>query len=112
MDHTTDNNLYWNVQLVGDLVLDYEDLVGIDEFSQQVAVNFSKDFLLGDLLLDFTSAWRPTYGDWMVRPQATYKAGGGLELTVGAFVLGGDEDSLFGHYDDKDLVYAETRWRF
>lgn len=112
IDHMMDNNLYWNLQWVGDLVLDYEDLFGVDDFSQQLALNLSKDFLLGDLLLDVTSAYRLTYGDWMIRPQVTYKVGHGVELTCGGFVLEGDSTSLFGRYDDNDLIYAEVKYQY
>ena len=112
IDYTTENNLYWNLQVSADLIMDYEKLYGADELTPQAALNLSRDFLLGDLLFDLAGVVRLNDGDWMIRPEFRYKFGGGFEMACGGFWIGGDPDTLFGRYDTKDLIYAEAKYWF
>lgn len=112
IDHTTEDNFYWNVQMEFDVVSDYEDLFGVERFSQQVVLNLHKDFFMGDLLFNWSSAYRLTYKDWILNPELRYKVTGELQLACGALLMGGDPQTLFGRYDDKDLAYMEARYRF
>lgn len=112
IDQTTENDWYWNVQLVMDVVLDYEELFGTDRFAQQVVFNTHKDFLAGDLRLDLGTAYRLTYKDWMVNPEVRYTHKQDWELAAGSRLFGGAYWTLFGRYDDKDLIYLEATYRF
>jgi hypothetical protein len=112
IDRTTDWELYWNLQVVADYVFDADDLWETDPLSYQVAVNAQKDFLLGDLGLDFGSAYRIPTGDWLAHLEATYKFTGEWEVTLGLWLFEGKTATLIGRYDAKDVVTAEATWRF
>ena len=92
--------------------MDYEELAGTEELSPQAALHMTRDFLLGDLVFSLTGVMRLNNNDWMVRPEFLYKFGGGFEMALGGFWLGGDEDTLFGRYDNNDLIYTQARYWF
>lgn len=112
VDHTSANETYFNIQMVGDFILDYEPLYQTSRFANQVILNISRDFMLGDLHGAIRTAYQATYKDWMINPTVSYKIGRGLEAEAGAYLFSGDPWTLFGRFDTKDSVYAEMRYRF
>ncbi len=112
VDYTTFNNLYWNVQVVANKILNTEDLVETESFSQEIVLNVNRDFMMGDLTLDFSGIYQITEGGWMARPEMAYTMRAGLDLICGLLLLGGDETSMFGRYKHKDLIYTQLRYRF
>ncbi len=112
VDYTTIHNLYWNVQFIATRILSNETMAGAESFSQEIVFNMNREFLMGDLRLEFSGLYQIAEGGWMARPEATYKARPGLDLVCGLFLLGGDRDSLFGRYRHKDMLYSQIRYQF
>lgn len=112
IDHTTEQDYYFNLQFIEDVIFSYEDLFAQEEFTHQIAFSLSKNFLRGNLICDFDSNYNFSRGDWMLNPKVGYKFINGVETYLGAFVFGGDMTTLFGRYKDNDLVYLETIWHF
>jgi hypothetical protein len=112
LDHTMQNDVYFNIQVVSDLILEYEPLFETEKLAHQFVLNMTRDFMLGDLHMGLRTLYRATYKDWMVSPMFTYKLGQGLEVESGVFMFGGDPWTLFGRFDTKDLAYVELRYRF
>ena len=109
IDHTTANNIYIDLQLVQDYILNYESLFAQEKSPVSITGTFSKDLLRGKLALDLDWAFNITYSDWMVNPQATYEVASGVDVKVGGFVFGGgDPSTLFGKFDNNDIFYFRT----
>ncbi len=113
IDHTTANNVYIDLQLVQDYILNYESLFAQEQSQVSITGTFSKGLLRGKLGLDLDWAYNITYSDWMVNPQATYEVGSGVDVKVGGFIFGGrDTATLFGKFDNNDVVYLRTGMSF
>jgi hypothetical protein len=112
LDHTTANNLYYNIQLIETIILDYEPLFPEEEFGHQFTATLTKEFLRGRLLLGLKHAYNISYGDWMLNPKLTYKFKGGLEATLAGFIFNGQPFTLFGRYARKDLFYLQIKYSF
>jgi len=112
VDHTNSNNWYYNIQFIQKYIFNYEHLFVTEEFSHQVTATLRKDFLRGNLLFDFDCAYNISYGDRIFNPELTYKFNNGVEMSLGVFVFEGGISTLFGAYNNKDLVYLETVYKF
>jgi len=112
IDHTAENNFYWNFQFIEDIILNYEELFSQEEFSHQVTLNLSKQFFYGDLILDLDSSYRISYHDWMLNPQVSYKLEKGVVFSLGGYIFEGSATTLFGRYSDNDLVYFKVIYNF
>lgn len=51
-------------------------------------------------------------GDWLLRPRLTWNVSADLKASVGADILNGPPDALFGRFTNGDRVYAEVRYDF
>jgi hypothetical protein len=112
LDHTTANNFYYNIQLIESLILDYEELFGQEESTHQLTLNLKKDFLRGNLILEFDCSYNLSLGDRMFNPEVRYKLADGLEAAFGGFIFEGKTNTLFGRYDTNDVIYVEMSYLF
>jgi len=112
VDHTFENNVYVDFQIVEDLIMDYEGLFAQEESSHQLSGTLSKDFMYGDLVFEFDWAARPSYGDWMMNPEIEYKAPYNIKISLGAFIFSGDPTTVFGAYSTQDLYYLKLNYSF
>jgi hypothetical protein len=112
LDHTTADNLYYNIQLIETIILDYEPLFPEEEYGHQFTATLTKEFLRGKLILGLKHAYNISYGDWMLNPKLTYKIRGGLEATLAGFIFNGEYTTTFGRYSEKDLFYLQLKYNF
>jgi hypothetical protein len=51
--------------------------------------------------------------EFLIRPSVHYNISDSTNITIGADVFeGGDENTLFGQFDDKDRLYVELKYSF
>jgi|GEM_PF-1631990 len=112
IDHRTADNLYYNIQFIETIILDYEPLFPEEEYGHQITATLTKEFLRGKLILGLRHAYNISYGDWMLNPKLTYKIKEGLEGTLAGFLFNGDPTTMFGRYSDKDLFYLQLKYNF
>jgi hypothetical protein len=112
LDHTTAYNLYYNIQLIENIILDYEPLFPDEEYAHQITATLTKEFLRGKLILGLKHAYNISYGDWMLNPKLTYKLKGGLETSLAGFIFNGKPTTMFGKYSKKDLLYLQLKYNF
>jgi hypothetical protein len=112
LDHTTADNLYYNIQLIENIILDYEPLFPEEEYGHQFTATLTQEFLRGKLILGLKHAYNISYGDWMLNPKLTYKIKGGLEGTLAGFIFNGSPTTMFGRYSKKDLFYLQLKYSF
>jgi len=113
VDHTTAGNIYFDLQLVQDYILNYEALFSQERSPISVTGTISKDFLRGKLGFEFDWAFNISYSDWMINPQVSYEAAPGVDIKVGSFIFDdGEPSSMFGKFDENDIVYLKTGFSF
>jgi len=111
-DHTTENNLYFNVQLVENYIFDYEDLFAQEKNTQQLTGTLKKDYLNGNLVFNFDWAWNISHRDSMFNPEMKYKFENGVDVALGGFIFDGALSTVLGRYSAKDLLYLEIKYQF
>jgi len=112
IDHTTSNNIYFNLQVIQSFILNYEPLFPDEEYTQQITSTLTKDFLNGSLIFKLKDSYNLSYNDWMINPKITYKFNNGLEASLAGFIFEGGITTLFGRYTNKDLIYLEVEYKF
>lgn len=112
LDHTTANNLYYNIQFIETIIMDYESIFFEDEFGHQITATLTQELMRGKLILGLKHAYNLSYGDWMLNPRITYKIKGGLETSLCGFIFNGKPTTTFGRYSDKDLFYLQLKYNF
>ena len=80
----------------------------------QVDTNFTfmarHDLLDGDLTLDVIWLTNLNEVDGLVRPKVNYKIRDDLDVWLGLDLFYGDNDGVFGQYDDQDRVTTGLKW--
>lgn len=112
LDHTTANNFYYNIQLIQNIIFDYEDLFAQEEVDHRINTTLSRGFLRGKLPIALDSSFSFSYHDWMLNPQVTYKFNNGLDVSLGGFIFEGNPTFVFGRYSTKDLIYVDLTYQF
>lgn len=105
-------HLYVNVQYIGQYLLDYDD-----SFSDEQVTNgmtLSVHYSLWDSLLKFrywlvSEFTNNTYRNLL---EGTYKINNWSEVSLGIVTYAGDDDTLFGQYDNNDYVYTQVKLIF
>lgn len=112
IDHTTENNLYINLQFIETAIMDYSPLFVQEEYTHQITAELTKDFLRGHVLCSFDSAFNISNSDWMINPEVRYKFDNGFEIAAGEFWFNGALTTLFGRYAERDVIYLEGKLSF
>ena len=112
IDHTTAQNIYFNMQYLIDHILDYESLFAQEETVNKLTGSLSKDFMRGIILVNLDWFYSLSYTDWMINPSIDYNFDNGLNLSLGGFIFDGSATTVFGRFDTKDLIYTELKYSF
>ncbi len=112
IDHTTAGDVYYNVQLIQNAILNYEDLYAQEQVDSRLTFKARKDLLRGRLAANLDSSFSFSYHDWMLNPELTYKFNNGLDASFGGFIFEGGPTSFFGKFSTQDLIYLELNYQF
>ena len=66
----------------------------------------------GSLKINFTGLYQLGKDDWLLMPEIGWDFQNGGSATISFAVFEGDENTLFGSYNDKDLVSLTFRYHF
>jgi len=105
-------DIYTSVQFIQKAILNYDDNIKDDEFDNTLTVLLRKTFLNETLTLEFFSYYSINNEDALIKPKISYKYTDELELTLGAYIFIGDDDGLFGQYEDNSMVYTRVKLNF
>jgi len=100
-----------SAQFISEVILDYEDSLAPDEYTNWVTFLASDSFLNDTLNLEFFSYLGLSDSDALLRPKVSYDIADGFEILVGADLFVGDEGT-FGAYHENDSVYAKLKYSF
>ncbi|MDZ7859193.1 MAG: DUF1302 family protein [Candidatus Krumholzibacteriota bacterium] len=98
-------------QFIQESILDYDPMIGRDEFENTVTLLLREDFLRETLTLELFYYIGLNNNDALIRPSIYYDLYDGFELLAGANLFIGEE-GRFGQYDENDMVYAKLKYSF
>ncbi|MGM0442219.1 MAG: hypothetical protein ACQEQC_07355 [Elusimicrobiota bacterium] len=100
-----------NFQYIQEYIVDYNDHIKDDEFTDTATFMVNRDFLNNKLLAEFFVYYGVNTEDFLLRPKLNYEFEDGYEIIAGADIFGGNEGK-FGEYDENDMVYTKFKYSF
>jgi len=116
------------LQFIQEAIIDYEEAMKKDEFSNTITFMMTKDFFRETLYLELFAyvglpdsskmtsdnfdKWRIDEYDALLRPKITYKMADGFEIILGGNIFLGDKEGNFGQYDKNDMIYSKVKYSF
>jgi hypothetical protein len=112
-DYLGEHGFYANLQLSHQLLLDHHERMLFFE-KHNVAVNgeLSKEFARGKGEVGANGVFYFSDGSSYVNPYAIWELISNLDVEVGLSLFAGDEDTLFGYYDNNDEAYLKLTYTF
>jgi len=98
-------------QFIQEYIMDYEEDMRNDEFSNTMTFLASKTFINETLELSLFSYYGINDNDALLRSKLSYDLYDGFEIQLGANIFVGEEGN-FGQYNDNDMVYMKVRYDF
>jgi len=98
-------------QFIQEYILDYEDDIRNNEFSNTATFLASKTFINETLELSLFSYFGINNGDALIRPKLSYDISDGFNILFGANIFVGEEGN-FGQYDENDMLFMKVRYDF
>lgn len=113
VDYLGEQDWYANVQLSHQHVFDYEsDILYLQRDNFYLNGEINREFWRGNAMLKLRYALDLSDGGSFLTPEAILSYYKNLELTLGANVFFGPEDSLFGRYRDNDQIFCKAKYYF
>lgn len=112
VDKTFFDNLYINIQVMYNRVLDYKDDMIMDE-EQIMGMGAVEDKFFRETLtiaLDFYYGFKEE--DWMLGPRIEYALTDNLKAKASGFIVDGPEDSDLGQFAKNDMVTLQINYNF
>lgn len=101
----------FSMQFIQEAILNYDDLLEQDEFTNMMTLLVYDDFVNDKLRLELFAYIGLNDEDALIRPKAVYDIYDGLKLEAGANIFTGDK-GMFGQFNENDMVYFKLRYDF
>ena len=98
-------------QFIQEYIMDYEEDIRNDEFSNTMTFLITEDFLRETLRLELFTYYGINNEDALIRPKIAYDLADGFEVQLGANIFAGGEGN-FGQYDENDMLFMKVRYDF
>ncbi len=98
-------------QFIQQAILDYDDAIKNDEYSNMATFLATRDFLNETLNMSFFMYYDFNNEASLIRPKLTYDLADGFEVLVGANIFTGTA-GMFGQFNDNDMVYTQIKYSF
>ena len=98
-------------QFIQQAILDYNDAIKNDEYSNMATFLATRDFLNETLNLSFFMYYDFNNEASLIRPKITYDLADGFSVLLGANIFTGTE-GMFGQFNDNDMVYTQVKFSF
>jgi hypothetical protein len=106
-------DISWLLQFFQEAVLDYEDAISRDEVDTNLTLRGSKSNERETLEFVLSVGYGVNESEFLIRPSLEYDITDSTKIKVGVDLFeGGDENTLFGQFDEKDRVYLELKYSF
>jgi hypothetical protein len=104
LDYQGISDMFISFQWFHSHLFDYESAIVRDENDQSITLLIQHDFMNETLRLESLFIHNMNDEDGLVRPKITYQMKSDLELFTGADVFYGNQNGLFGQFDQQDRV--------
>ena len=101
-----------STQFIQKYIMDYEDLIDEDELQNTMTFLARYDAMRETLHLELFSYIGLNYGDALIRPKVTYDYSDSFSILLGSNIFVGDDQGMFGHYNDNSMIYAKIKYNF
>ncbi|RLC54349.1 MAG: hypothetical protein DRH79_00690, partial [Candidatus Cloacimonadota bacterium] len=98
-------------QFIQEYIMNYENDMRNDEFSNTMTFLITEDFLRETLRVEFFTYYGIDNKDALLRPKVVYDIADGFEVQLGANIFAGEEGN-FGQYDENDMMFMKVRYDF
>jgi hypothetical protein len=98
-------------QFIQQAILDYDDFIQNDQYSNMATFLATKDYLNETLNLSFFMYYDFNNEASLIRPKVTYDLADAFEILVGANIFTGTE-GMFGQFHDNSMVYTKLKYSF
>ncbi|MCD4650686.1 MAG: hypothetical protein K8S56_02735 [Candidatus Cloacimonetes bacterium] len=98
-------------QFIQEYILDYDEEIRNDEFTNTISCLATKTFLRETLELSFFAYFGLNKQDMLLRPKLSYDISDGFNILLGTDIFVGDEGN-FGQYSKNDMVFMKVRYDF
>ena len=105
-------HLKLSTQFIQKYIMDYNDFIDEEEFSNTMTFLARYDAVRETLHLELFSYIGLNYGDALIRPKVTYDFSDSFSLLLGSNIFVGDERGMFGRYDDNSAIYFKIKYNF
>ncbi len=104
-------DIHLSGQFIQQAILDYDDYIENDQYSNMATFLADRNFLNETLNLSFFMYYDFNNKASLIRPKLIYDLADGFEILVGANIFTGTK-GMFGQYNDNDMVYAKIKYSF
>ncbi len=104
-------NWHLSGQFIQQVILDYNDYIEDDQYSNMATFLASKDFWNETLHLSFFMYYDFNNDASLLRPKVSYDFADGFEILLGANIFTGTQ-GIFGQFNDNDMIYYQVKYSF
>ena len=105
-------HLKLSTQFIQKYIMDYDEMMDEEEFGNTMTFLARYDAMRETLHLELFSYVGLNYGDALIRPKVTYDFSDAFSILLGANVFVGDEQGMFGRYQDNSMIYTKIKYNF
>ncbi len=98
-------------QFIQQTILDYNDFIKNDQYSNMATFLATRDFLNETLNLSFFMYYDFNNKASLIRPKVTYDFADAFEILVGANIFTGTE-GMFGQFHNNNMIYSKIKYSF
>ena len=113
------NNVNINIQESGTYIINADKITGNSDVEAVTAeteniliVSLSDNYNHEKIEARATGMYHFEDNDWMIVPELTFSLDDNWEASLSGRFLGGDDDTLFGQFDDNDEVKLSASYSF
>ncbi|MCX8094082.1 MAG: hypothetical protein N3E50_07960 [Candidatus Goldbacteria bacterium] len=105
-------DLYFNTQINGNIIADYNEKITNDEFDKAFISTLEYLTLEKKLKLKARGFYNINDSAYALGFELAYKLSGNYDIYAGTWIIEGKEDSYYGQFKDKDMIYVGGKASF
>ena len=101
-----------STQFIQKYILDYNSFMDEDEIQNMATFLARYDILRETMHLELFSYIGLDKGDALIRPKITYDFDDSFSILFGSNIFVGDNEGMFGKYQDNSMIYTKIKYSF
>lgn len=113
LDYISPSDFYINVQFSHLRILDYEETIAFQEEDvYSIHGTISQEFMDGELKLELRAFYDLSGDSTLYHPQILIKPWDNISIEIGAEIISGSNQTMFGLFEDNDQYYGTVKFEF